>query len=400
MTDPILSRVQPIVGLDGVRRGADGLLRVAPPRAEAVAGVLGLAHDEGWRVALAGGGTWATDLPPADLVLSLRALDELRRDDDAPEQLTLGAGVPLEAARREALEQGTWVPLDPPGRPDRTFGSLLATATSGPLRHGFGSLRERVTALTVVAGDGRLQRIRTEDDPDQLRLHVGAFGGFGAIVGGSLRLAPLPRADVTWVAIADRDRLTATARLLAGHRIEAAAIELFSPALATDGDWVLAVRLVGSRDAVLTEAHRVVAVGELDWRELPPERHVLLWNGTARAITSAPVTLRLGVLPEGVDEAIDLLIARLGEAMLSAGPASGGLRWSGEARAETLREVRGELAAREIPLTIERAPADIARAVGILGAYREGGSGAVDRLRTIHDPRHVFATPLDPEAPQ
>ncbi len=398
MSDPILARVQPIVGTDGVRRGPDGLLRVVPPRFDAVAGLLGLAHDEGWRVAVIGGGTWATDLPPADLVLSLRGLDEIRWDAAAPDILTVGAGVPLEAARRAALEQGAWVPLDPPGRPDRTMGSVLATATAGPLRHRHGGVREQVTALSVVSGDGRVAHSSAEADPELVRLHLGAFGGFGAIVGGSIRLAPLPRTDITWIATADRDRLTATARLLASHRVDAAAMELFSPALATDGDWVLAVRLVGSREAVRTEADRVVAVGELDWHELPPERHVLLWNSTARAITSAPVTLRLGVLPEGVDEAIDLVIARLGEAMLSAGPASGGLRWSGDAGADILRELRGALAAREIPLTLERAPATLARAVGILGAYREGGSGAVDPLRATHDPRHVFATPLELES--
>jgi len=399
MSDPILDRVTPIVGADAVRRGADGRWHVMPPTAEAVGGLLGLAHDIGWRVALEGGGTWATESPPADLVISLRALDDVAMRPGQPARLRAGAGTTLESARREAMEHGLWLPLDAPGRPDRTLGSILATGTSGPLRHAVGPLRDLVTSLTVIRGDGRLEVLHTPEHAEQIRLHLGGFGGFGAIVACEWRLAPLPRADLTWVALADRDRLTATARVLANRELGAAAIELFSPALATEPQWLLAVRLVGTREAVTAHAGQLVDAASLPWHELPPERHVMLWNGTARAIPTVPVTIRLGVLPAGLDEAIDLVLARLGEGLLSAAPCHGGLRWSGEATAEQVRGLRGELAAREIPLTLERAPAATARAVGHVGSYREGGGGGTARLRPLHDPRGIFAVPLTPEDP-
>lgn len=399
MSDPIVDRVTPIVGADGVRRGADGRLHLMPPTAEAVGGLLGLAHDIGWRVALEGGGTWATESPPADLVISLRALDDVVVRPGHPARLRAGAGTTLEAARREAMEHGLWLPLDAPGRPDRTLGSILATGTSGPLRHGMGPLRDLVTSLTVMRGDGRSAVLDPAEHGEQLRLHLGGFGGFGAIIACEWRLAPLPRADLTWVALADRDRLTAAARLLANRDLGAAAIELFSPALATEAEWLLAVRLVGTREAVTAHALQIVDAAPLDWHELPPERHVMLWNGTARAIPTVPVTIRLGVLPEGLDEAIDLVLARLGEGLLSAAPCHGGLRWSGEATAEQVRGLRGELAAREIPLTLERAPAALVRAIGHFGSYREGGGGDVTRTRALHDPHRILAVPLTPEDP-
>ena len=68
------------------------------------------------------------------------------------------------------------------------------------------------------------------------------------------------------------------------------------------------------------------------------------------------MTLRLGVLGPGIDEAIDLVADELGEGLLTAGPAAGGLRWTGEADPERIRTLRRALAAREIPLTLERAP--------------------------------------------
>ena len=397
MSDPIVDRVTPIVGVNGVRRGADGRLHLMPPTADALGGLLGLAHDIGWRVALEGQGTWVTESPPADLVISLRALDEVAVRPGPPASLRAGAGATLDLARREAMEHGLWLPVDAPGRPDRTLGSILATGTSGPLRHGMGALRDLITSLTVMRGDGRSEVLHTAAHGDQLRLHLGGFGGFGAIIACEWRLAPLPRADLTWVALADRDRLTAAARLLAHRALGAASLELFSPALATEAEWLLAVRLVGTRESVAAHTVQLVDAAPLDWHELPPERHVMLWNGTARAIPSVPVTIRLGVLPEGLDDAIDLVLARLGEGLLAAAPCHGGLRWSGEASADQVRSLRSELAAREVPLTLERAPAALARAIGHVGAYREGGGGDVTRNRALHDPRGIFAVPLSPE---
>jgi hypothetical protein len=148
---------------------------------------------------------------------------------------------------------------------------------------------------------------------------------------------------------------------------------------------------------VLAEGRRLADSSDLAWRELRGEQQVLLWNGAARAVTTVPVTIRLGVLAAGIDDAIDLVVARLGEGLLSAGPASGMLRWSGETTAAALRDLRLELAGREIPMTIERAPRNISREVGMLGAYREGGGLAVSQLRLSHDPQRIFATPLDAE---
>ena len=56
-----------------------------------------------------------------------------------------------------------WLAVDPPGRPERSLGSVIATATAGPLRHGFGPVRDHVLGCTVATGDGRL--VKAGDDP-------------------------------------------------------------------------------------------------------------------------------------------------------------------------------------------------------------------------------------------
>lgn len=394
----MLDLLRRIAGNDAVRREPGGMARVTPGSADTVAGILGIAHDEGWRVAVEGNGTWRAEDPPADVVLSLRGLDEIRAGDRGVAMASVDAGVPLEQLRRQILDDGAWLALDPPGRPDRSLGSIVVTATAGPLRLGFGPVRDQLTAITVATGDGRV--IRTADEPatsggDLLGLHVGGFGAFGVVTSTEMRLHPLPRADVTWVATGPRDSLTAVGPELAEAAFPMVAAELFSPALAVEGDWLLAVRLLGDRESVDRAGPLLAGMGRLTWRELPPDRRSMLWNGAARAVTTVPVTIRLGVLRDGIDDTIDLVIARLGEGMQSAGVVAGAIRWSGVADAEPLRAVRAELAGREIPLTLERAPWRVRRAVGHFGPYRERRAATFERFRHEFDPAGVLVTALD-----
>ena len=394
----MLDLLRRIAGNDAVRREPGGMARVTPGTAEVVAGILGIAHDEGWRVAVEGNGTWRAVDAPADVVVSLRGLDEIRPNDGSAGTASVDAGVPLERLRRHVLDDGAWLALDPPGRPDRSLGSIVVTATAGPLRLGFGAVRDQLAAITVATGDGRV--VRTEGDPaggasDLLGIHVGGFGAFGVVTSCELRLHQLPRADVTWVATAPRDALTSVGRELAEQGFPMVAAELLSPALAAEGDWLLAVRLIGERDAVADAGPLLAGLGRLTWRELPPDRRSMLWNGAARAVTTVPVTIRLGVLPDGIDDTIDLIVARLGEGMQSAGVVAGSIRWSGVADAEPLRAVRAELAGREIPLTLERAPWRVRRAVGHFGPYRERRAATFDRFRHEFDPAGVLVTALD-----
>lgn len=398
MSHPPVDRIAATIGADSVHLNVDGRLVATPPTSEAMAGLLGLAHDESWSVAIEGAGTWQPDTAPAGLSVSTRGLDEILGIELDTMTATVQAGVPLDALRQSLLAHGCWIPLDPPGRPDRTMGSVLATATAGPLRAGFGPVRDQVAALTIVRADGHVVRLTREADGDAaLRLHLGGFGGFGVITEAMVRLSAIPHADTTWVTLGPRDRLTAVARELVDHRPAAAAAELMSPALASEGEWLLAVRLIGNREAVEAEGRGLHALGHLHWHELPPERGMLLWNGSSRGISTVPVTLRLGALPEGIDEAIDMLIAHLGEGMLSAGALAGTIRWSGHADVVTLRAMRAQFAAREVPLTLERAPWALRRAVGHFGAYREGIGGPIERLRERHDPANILVTGITGE---
>lgn len=400
MSDAIYARLRALLGTTGVERDSNGVPRATPDTADALTLVCRLAHEEGWKIRVEGRGTWLPTDAPADLAVSTRSLEQIVSVSPADLVATVQAGTPVETLRRRLADSGMWFALDPPGRPERSIGSVVATATAGPLRQGFGPVRDHVLGCTVATGDGRLVNaggrvVKNVAGYDLTKLQVGGFGGFGIIAEIHLRLRALPRADVTLIARGSRDALTLAGRELIAANLLPAALELLSPALAAEADWVLAARFVGTDAAVQADIRRLSSVGELTWAPLPAERTAPFWSVAARGTLGGPITLRLGVLGDGVDEAIDLLAHDLDEGLVSAGAGQGMIRWTGDALVERVRALRRAAAAREIPVTLERAPWRVRRALGHFGAYREGVGTIVGRLRDSFDPGQCLNVALE-----
>jgi FAD/FMN-containing dehydrogenase len=400
VSDTIFTRLRALLGTTGVERDPHGIPRATPDTSDALSLVCRLAHEEGWKIRVEGRGTWLAPDAPADLVVSTSGMDQVVSVSPADLVATVQAGTPMEVLRRRLADYGMWLALDPPGRPERSIGSIVATATSGPLRHGFGPVRDHVLGCSVATGDGRLVNaggrvVKNVAGYDLTKLHVGGFGGFGIIAEVHLRLRALPRADVTLLARGTRDTLTSAGRDIVAGNLLPGALELLSPALAAEADWVLATRLVGTDAAVQADARRLTSLSELTWLPLPADRTAAFWSTAARGSLAGPVTLRLGVLGDGVDDAIDLLAHDLDEGLVSAGAGQGMIRWTGTAVLERLRALRRAAASREVPMTLERAPWAIRRALGHFGAYREGVGKIVGRLRGTFDPGQCLNVALE-----
>jgi FAD/FMN-containing dehydrogenase len=400
VSDTIFTRLRALLGTTGVERDPHGTPRATPDTPDALSLVCRLAHEEGWKIRVEGRGTWLAPDAPADLVVSTSGMDQVVSVSPADLVATVQAGTPMEVLRRRLADYGMWLALDPPGRPERSIGSIVATATSGPLRHGFGPVRDHVLGCSVATGDGRLVNaggrvVKNVAGYDLTKLHVGGFGGFGIISEVHLRLRALPRADVTLLARGTRDTLTSAGRDIVAGNLLPGALELLSPALAAEADWVLATRLVGTDAAVQADARRLTSLSELSWLPLPADRTAAFWSTAARGSLAGPVTLRLGVLGDGVDDAIDLLAHDLDEGLVSAGAGQGMIRWTGTAVLERLRALRRAAASREVPMTLERAPWAIRRALGHFGAYREGVGKIVGRLRGTFDPGQCLNVALE-----
>lgn len=375
-----------------------GMPRVAPRTEDAVALVMQAAANEGWRVRIEGHGSWVPADAPADLALTTRGLERVARLDAADLVATVEAGVLWGDLQRALADQGVWVAADPPGE-GRTVGGVVATGTAGPLRTGFGAMRDQVLGATLVTGEGHIARaggrvVKNVAGYDLTKLATGSFGSFGIVTSVNLRLRAVPRADSTLVGTGERDTLIEAARAIQEAGITPASLEVLSPLAAGREGWTLAVRFVGSAPAV--DAERQVASGaaSVPLAALEARDAGDFWRGALAGAARSAVTLRIGTLATAMDDALDLLLHHLDEQWIMAGVGAGGLRWAGDAPVDRIRLLRHAAAQREMPLTLERGLWPMREQLGHFGAYREGVGQLVSALREAFDPAGILVVPL------
>ncbi len=394
----MMQRVRSLVGSDAVVEShADGLPLVLPSTTEACALVLEAASREGWRVRIEGARTWADHPAPADLALGTTSLSSVASVHATDLVATVEAGIRLSRLREALADQGGWLAADPPGA-DRTLGSAIATGTSGPLRSGFGALRDHLLGVTIVTGDGRILKpggkvVKNVAGFDLTRLAAGSFGAFGVITSVHLRLRTVPRADVTLLATGARDDLVdaATAILAAGE--SPAALELLSPAASGRDAWTLAARLVGSEMAVEHSRRTLTSAAARPFNDVPGAEAFPFWQSLGERAVRRPVTLRLGTLIGGLADTLDLIAHHLDDEWTTTSAGAAAIRWSGTATAERIRLLRHAAMQRETPVTVERAPWDVLSATGHFGAFREGVGPLLASLRRVFDPKGVLVVP-------
>lgn len=195
-------RVRPA---DPDRDAIDGMvprLVVAPADEDALARVLNYCHRHRLAVVPRGGGTQLGlgAVPErADVVLDVGALAGIVHYEPADLTVTVQAGMRLADLQAELRRHGQFLPLDPPLAPETTIGGLLATGAGGPLRTGFGHLRDRLLGMRVARADGTIIRsggrvVKNVAGYDLGRLHTGALGTLGVILEATFKVQPLPAA--------------------------------------------------------------------------------------------------------------------------------------------------------------------------------------------------------------
>ena len=120
---------------------------------------------------------------------------------------------------------GQWLPLDPPAPGTATLGGVLAANAAGPRRQGYGTARDLVIGMRVVAADGQLIRaggkvVKNVAGYDLVKLYIGSLGTLGIIVDATLKLRPRPEAEgACWATFASLDAAAGAAGILAGSEL-------------------------------------------------------------------------------------------------------------------------------------------------------------------------------------
>jgi glycolate oxidase FAD binding subunit len=117
--------------------------------------------------------------------------------------LTARCGTPLSEVEDALAARGQMLAFEPPHfGPGATFGGCIAAGLSGPRRASAGALRDFVLGARLVDGRGRAlsfggQVMKNVAGYDIARLAAGSLGTLGLIAEASVKVLPLPPAELT-----------------------------------------------------------------------------------------------------------------------------------------------------------------------------------------------------------
>jgi len=183
---------------------------------------------QGGNTGLVGGGT--PDDSGRAVVICLQRLNRVRAIDTANDTMTVEAGCVLHAVQESARAAGRLFPLSLAAEGTATIGGNLATNAGGTQVLRYGNARDLTLGLEVVLADGRiwdgLRGLRKDNTGYDLKqLFIGAEGTLGVITAATLKLFPLPAAQMTALAavpsLAQATSLLQRARAAAGAALTA-----------------------------------------------------------------------------------------------------------------------------------------------------------------------------------
>jgi glycolate oxidase FAD binding subunit len=364
--------------------------------------------------------------PPSrlEVVVCLDRLTRIVEFDDANLNVSVEAGVRLDALQAVLSAKREFLPLDPAQSDQITVGGLVQTNASGPSRQLYGSLRDWVLGLRVVLPGGEKVRcggkvIKNVSGYDMNKIFIGNLGTLGIVTEATFKLLPAPAMRATVVGVFARlsEVVAVVGRTLesfllpeALEALDPQALATLGPALGLDGapGYGLAVSMAGSRETVERQVRDFAALfGEgkaLKIETLRAEQADAAW----RAIRDVQAKLSMGhviaKIAVPVGKTLDLFSAADGlmrrhewRGAITAHAGSGIVRAGIEVGAgsdlEPLREallsLRRDAEALDGSLVLETAPLSLKRSLDTWGNVREGFS-VMRRLKAEFDPRALL----------
>ncbi len=152
-------------------------------------------------------GSATPDASGTSLVLSLARMSRVRNIDIVNNTMTVEAGCILQTLQDAARTQSRLFPLSLAAQGSCTIGGNLATNAGGVQVLRYGNARDLCLGLEVVTPQGEiwegLRGLRKDNTGYDLRdLYIGAEGTLGIITAATVKLFPLPAAQIcAWCAV-------------------------------------------------------------------------------------------------------------------------------------------------------------------------------------------------------
>jgi glycolate oxidase FAD binding subunit len=188
--------------------GVTPAISVSPASAEEIAAILRLANERQLVVVPAGGMTkqQVGGIPErVDVLLHTGRMNQVAHYDPGDLTIGVGAGLRFAEMQRRLGEHKQWIPFDPADAEQATVGGLLAANSMGPMRAGFGGLRDFCIGVQFVTADGVMGKgggrvVKNVAGYDLMKLMIGSHGSLAIITGANFKVYPKPSQTLTFVA--------------------------------------------------------------------------------------------------------------------------------------------------------------------------------------------------------
>jgi glycolate oxidase FAD binding subunit len=178
-------------------------------------------------------------LPPSrpGLAVDLRQLADVIDYPARDMTITVRAGITMARLQELLRAENQRLPIDVPLADRATLGGALATNSSGPRRHGFGTLRDYVIGISAVNDEGHEIKaggrvVKNVAGYDLCKLFVGSLGTLGIITQVTLKLKPLPEEQALVSIGCDAAGMGPLLDQLHGSRTRPVCVELLNAAAA------------------------------------------------------------------------------------------------------------------------------------------------------------------------
>ena len=119
--------------------------------------------------------------------------------------MTVEAGITLEALQQRLSQGGKHLAVEAPQPNRATIGGILAASATGPRRFAYGTPRDWLIGISVVAAGGAESKaggmvVKNVTGYDLNKLYTGSLGTLGVIVEATFKLSPVPLFSRTLIA--------------------------------------------------------------------------------------------------------------------------------------------------------------------------------------------------------
>lgn len=292
---------QAIVGADHVQDGGTFAVEgsnpawvLRPGNEEEISAVLKLCSANDLVVVPGAGKTkqcMGAPVERADIFLDLSRLNRVLRYDPGDLTISVEAGARVGEVQSAVATHRQLLPLDGPQSGRSSIGGMLATASQGPLKHGFGGPRDFCVGVRFVTADGTIakaggQVVKNVAGYDVMKLLIGSYGTLAVITRANFKLYPAPRQYRTFVSsFGTLSEATEFRDAVLRSPLAPVALEMVSPmaesyltAMLHGGRWHVVLRASGS-DAVLQRYRS--ELGSAVAAEIVDKEEHMLWQSLA-----------------------------------------------------------------------------------------------------------------------